>query len=166
MARSAIANETLTLTADSNSLAKIGSKVSVLTLHWDNQVPVDAHLTTCGPPLFFLEEAEVNMANVVVAMWLLNARVDRHNVVDMDNYMHKVTPTVKIFNNESVLSGWYQSWLSQIIAKGILKISSQTVPHDVMWEAWCTSFNLEASYILYDSELVKSGIAEYNTSYD
>ena len=33
MARSAVDNKIVTLTADSNSLAKIGSKVSVLTLH-------------------------------------------------------------------------------------------------------------------------------------
>ena len=51
-------------------------------------------------------------------------------------------------------------------AKGILKISSGTVTHEVMQEAWCTSSNLEASYSLHDSELVKSGISEYNTSYE
>ena len=33
-------------------------------------------------------------------------------------------------------------------------------------EAWCTFSNLEDYYSLHASELVKSGIAEYNTSYD
>ena len=32
--------------------------------------------------------------------------------------------------------------------------------------AWCTYSNLEASYRLHISDLVKSGIAEYNTSYE
>ena len=53
-----------------------------------------------------------------------------------------------------------------MIAKGIIKTSSGTVTHDVKREAWCTSSNLEASYSLHASDLVKSGIAEYNTSYD
>ena len=53
-----------------------------------------------------------------------------------------------------------------MVAKGILKISSGAIPHDVMREAWYTSSNLEASYSLHASELVKSGIAGFNTSYD
>ena len=53
-----------------------------------------------------------------------------------------------------------------MIAKEILKISSGIIPHDVTQEAWCTSSNLEASYSLHDSEIVKAGIDEYNTSYD
>ena len=53
-----------------------------------------------------------------------------------------------------------------MIAKGILKISSGTVPHEMMQEAWCTSSNLEASYSLHVSELVNYGISKYNTSYE
>ena len=53
-----------------------------------------------------------------------------------------------------------------MIAKAIIKSSSATVPHDVLQEAWCTSSNLESSYSLHASELFKSGIVEYNTSYD
>ena len=33
-------------------------------------------------------------------------------------------------------------------------------------EAWCTSSNLGSSWSLHASELAKSGIAEYDTSYD
>ena len=51
-------------------------------------------------------------------------------------------------------------------AKGILKSSSGTVPRDVTREYWCTSSNMEDSYRLHVSELVKYGVAEYNTSYD
>ena len=53
-----------------------------------------------------------------------------------------------------------------MVAKGILKISSGAIPHDVMREAWCTSSNMEASYSLHVSDLVKSGTAKYNTSYE
>ena len=53
-----------------------------------------------------------------------------------------------------------------MISKDILKSSSWTVPHDVTREAWCVSSNLEDSYSLYASELVKAGVAEYTTSYD
>ena len=103
------------------------------------------------------------MTNAVVAMPSLKGHVTCHNAMAMDNSMHKRTTTAKIFKNESVTPGWYQSWLSQMIAKGIIKSSSETVPHGVMQEAWCTSSNLEASYILNASELVKAFIAEYNT---
>ena len=82
------------------------------------------------------------------------------------NSIHNGTPTSNIFKNESVLSLWYQAWLSQIISKGILKNSSGTIPYDVTREACCTSSKLEAYYILHGSDLVKAGISEYNTSYD
>ena len=65
---SAAANKTVTLTAASNALAKIGIKFSVSTLYQDIQRPVNAPLPISGPMLLFLEEAEVNMANVVVAI--------------------------------------------------------------------------------------------------
>ena len=39
MARSAVANKTLTLTAASNDPVKIGIKVSVSTIHRDSQRP-------------------------------------------------------------------------------------------------------------------------------
>ena len=84
----------------------------------------------------------------------------------MANSVQKGTTTAKIFKNESVLSGWYQSCLSQMIAKGILKISSGTFPHDVTREVWSTSSIMEASYSLHTSELLKFRIYEYNTSYD
>ena len=70
------------------------------------------------------------------------------------------------FIGKSLFSGWYQSWLSRVIEKGILKSSSGTVTHDMTREAWCTSSNLEASYSLHASEMVKVGIAEYNNSYE
>ena len=53
-----------------------------------------------------------------------------------------------------------------MIAKGILKSPSGTIPHEVTRESWCNSSNMEASYGLHASELAKYGIAEYNTSYD
>ena len=65
---SSVAKNTVTLTAASNSLENFGIKVSVSTLRQDSQRPADAPLPMCGPPPFFLEEAEVNMANVVFAM--------------------------------------------------------------------------------------------------
>ena len=49
---------------------------------------------------------------------------------------------------------------------GNLKISNGTVPYDVTQEAWCASSNLEDSYSLNASDLVKAGIAEYNTYYE
>ena len=61
----------------------------------------------------------------------IKACVNCHNGMGMSNYMQKGTPTAKIFKNESVLLGWYQSWIPQMIAKGILKFSSETIPHDV-----------------------------------
>ena len=106
------------------------------------------------------------MANVVVAVRLIRACVTRHGFMAMDNSIQKGNPTEKRCKNESVLEGWYQAWISQMIAKGFLKISSGTVPHDMTREAWGTSSNLEASYILHSSETVKYGIAEYNTSYN
>ena len=51
-------------------------------------------------------------------------------------------------------------------AKGILRIPSGTVLHDVTQEAWCTSYKLEASYRLHASDLVKYVINEHNTSYE
>ena len=57
MARSAFTNKTLNLTAASNELSKIGIKVSVSTVRRDSQRPVNAPLTTRGPPQFFSEEA-------------------------------------------------------------------------------------------------------------
>ena len=84
----------------------------------------------------------------------------------MDNCMQKGTTTDQRFKNDLVLAGWYQSWISIMIAKGILKIFSGTVPHDVMQDACCTSSKLDASYGLHTSEMVKSGIYEYNNSYD
>ena len=80
--------------------------------------------------------------------------------------MHKGTTTAKRFNNASVLVGWYQACLSRMISKVILKIYSGTVPHVMRQYAWYTSHNLEASHSLHTSEMVKSGIDEYNTSYD
>ena len=84
----------------------------------------------------------------------------------MANYMHKGTTTAKIFKIESVSAGWYQVWLSQNIAKVIIKISSGTVTHDMTQEAWCTSYNLEASYTKHAIDMVKYGISEYYTSYE
>ena len=86
--------------------------MSVSTILRDSQRPADALLTTHGPPSLLWEEAEVNMANTVVAMQLLKARVTHHNVMAMANYMQKGTPTAKRFNNESVLAGWQQVWPS------------------------------------------------------
>ena len=51
-------------------------------------------------------------------------------------------------------------------AMGVLRSYSGTVPRDVTQEAWSTSSNPEASYSLHASDLMKAGIAEYNTSYD
>ena len=51
-------------------------------------------------------------------------------------------------------------------AMGVLRSYSGTVPRDVTQEAWPTSSNLEVSYSLHVSDLIKAGIAEYNTSYD
>ena len=68
ISRSAVANKAVTPTAASNALAKIGIKVSVSTLCQDIQRTADAPLPTRGPPLLFSEEAEVKMANLVVAM--------------------------------------------------------------------------------------------------
>ena len=106
------------------------------------------------------------MANATVAMQLFKARVTCHGVMAMANSVQKGTPIAKIFKNESVSSGWYQYWISLMIAKGVIKIYSGTIPNDLAQEAWCPSSNLEASYSLNTSELVKNGIAEYNTSYD
>ena len=53
-----------------------------------------------------------------------------------------------------------------MIAMVVLKNSSWTVTHDVTQEVWCTSSSMEGSHILHTSDLVKAGIAEYNTSYD
>ena len=111
MDRTAVSKNTFTPTVASNYLAKIGIKLIVSTLHQYSQRPVDASLPTRGSLLFFSEEAEVNMANTVVVMRWLKACVTRHNVVAEDNSMQKGTPTAKIFNNDSVLSGWYQNWL-------------------------------------------------------
>ena len=105
------------------------------------------------------------MSNMVITMRSLKARVICHDIMSMANYMQKGTPATKIFKSKSVSSGWYQAWLSRMIARGTLKISSWNISHDLTQEAWCTSSNLEASYSLHASELVKSGIAEYNTSY-
>ena len=60
------------------------------------------------------------MANAVVTIRSLKARVTQHDVMAMTNYIQKGTPTAKRFNNESVNVGWYQAWLSQLTAKGIL----------------------------------------------
>ena len=105
--------------------------MSVSTIYQDIQRPVDAHLPTCGHLPFFSEEAEVKMVNASVAIQLLKACVTRHEVMTMANYMQKVTPTSKIFKNDSLLSGWYQYWISRMIEKVIIKISSGTIPHDV-----------------------------------
>ena len=59
-----------------------------------------------------------------------------------------------------------QAWFSQMVAKGILKIFSGTVPYCVTQEARCTSSNLEASYSLHAIDMVKAEISEYNTSYE
>ena len=117
-------------------------------------------------PPFFSEEAEVKMANAVVAIGLLKTRVTRHSVMDMDNSINKVTPTAKRFNNDSVSPGWYQAWISLMIKNGIVKISSGTFFHGLTQEAWCTSSNLEVFYSLHASDMVKSGISGYSTSYD
>ena len=99
MARSAVAKNTLTHTAASNSLAKIGIKVSVSILCRDIQRPSDAPLSMRGPLLFFSEEVEVNISNAVVAIQLHKARVTHHNIMAMSNSMQKGTPTAEIFNN-------------------------------------------------------------------
>ena len=91
-----------------------------------------------GTPSLFSEEVEVNIANAVVAMQLLKAHVTHNSVIAMANSMQKGTTTSKIFNNESVSARWYQAWISQMIAKEIIKISSGTVPHDATREVWCT----------------------------
>ena len=65
-----------------------------------------------GPLPFFMEESEVNIDNAVVAMRFLKASFTRHGVTYMVNFIQKGTPTAKIFNNESVLAGFYQVWLS------------------------------------------------------
>ena len=94
--------------------------MSVSTLRRDSQRLADAPLPIRGIPSLFSKEAEVNMASTVVAMQFLKARVTRHDVMAMTNYIQKGTPTAKIFNNKSVNVGWYQAWLSQLTAKGIL----------------------------------------------
>ena len=71
------------------------------------------------------------MENEVVAMKSLKANVTCNGIMAMDNYMQKGTPTSKIFKNDSVLSGWYQYWISRMIEKVIIKISSGTITHDV-----------------------------------
>ena len=106
------------------------------------------------------------MSNTVVTLQSIKACVTRHDVMAIANYMQKGTTTAKIFKNDSVTAGWYQNWISLMIAMGIIKNSSGTIPHDVTREALCTSSKLEASYSLYASELVKISIAEYNNSYD
>ena len=85
MAHSAVAKNNITPTAASNPLAKIGIKVNVSTLRRDSQRPADAPLPMHGPPPFFLEEAEVNMANVVVAMRSIKSHVTRHDIMAMAN---------------------------------------------------------------------------------
>ena len=105
------------------------------------------------------------MANAVISIRLLKACVTRHDITKVANSVHNGTPTANRFKNGSVLSGWYQACLSLMIAKGDIKSSSGNVPHDVKLEAWCTSYNPEAFYSLYASEMVKYGISEYNTSY-
>ena len=75
MDRSAVANKTVTPTAASNFLTNIGIKVSVSTLCHSSQRPVDAPLPMHGPPMFFSEDAEVNMYNAVVIIQLLKACV-------------------------------------------------------------------------------------------
>ena len=105
------------------------------------------------------------MDNTVVAMQWLKACVTCQDVMSMADYMQKGTTTPKRFNNKSFSEGWYQACISVMIEKGILKSSSGTVTHDVTQNAWCTSSNLEASYIIHANELVKTGIDEYNYSY-
>ena len=162
----AVSNKIVTMTVASNSLAKIGIKMSVSTLCRYSQRPADTPLPTSGSMPFFSLEAEVNMFNTVVVIKLLKACVTRHNVMDISNFMHKGNTTAKRFHNESVLAGWYQAWLSQMIENGILKRYSGTVPHEVTREDWGTSSNLEDSYKPHASDLVNTGIAEHNTSYD
>ena len=99
------------------------------------------------------------MSNMVITMRSLKARVICHDIMSMANYMQKGTPATKIFKSKSVSSGWYQAWLSRMIAKGILKISCGTFTHEVTREPWCTSSKLEDFCSLHDSELLKAGIA-------
>ena len=68
MAHIEVANKTLTTTADSNSLAKTGIKVSVSTLRQDIQRTTYTPLPMGGPPPFFSGEAYVKMENAVVDM--------------------------------------------------------------------------------------------------
>ena len=70
------------------------------------------------------------MANIVIAMKLIKARFILQIIMAMDNYIQKGSPTDKIFNNESVSLGGYQSWISQMRARVILKISSGTALRD------------------------------------
>ena len=80
--------------------------------------------------------------------------------------MYKGTITTNIFKNDPAFSGWYPAWLLQMINKGIHKISSETVTNDVTREVCWTSSNLEASYRQHASDMVKSCIDDFNTSYD
>ena len=68
--------------------------------------------------------------------------MDCRDIIAVSNSMQKGTPTAKIFNNEPVSAGWYQAWLSQMIANIIPKISSGSIPHDMTRESLSTSYNL------------------------
>ena len=71
------------------------------------------------------------MSNMVITMRLLKVFLAQHGVMSMADSVQKGTPTSKIFKNDSLLAGWYQSRLSRMIAMGILKRFSGTVPYDV-----------------------------------
>ena len=81
-------------------------------------------------------------SNTVVAMQLLKESITYHDFMAIANSMQKVNPPSKIFENDSVSSGWYQACFSLMISKGITKISSGTVTYKVTREACCTSTNL------------------------
>ena len=115
MSHSAVSNKTLNFTVASNALSKIGIKVSVLMLLRNSQMPVGAPLPTSGIQLLFFEEAEVKMPNTVGVMSYIKEGVTCHDRMVVASSIHKGTPNAKRFNNNSVLSGWYQAWISRII---------------------------------------------------
>ena len=115
MSHIAVSNKTLNFTVASNALSKIGIKVSVLMLLRNSQMPVGAPLPTSGIQLLFFEEAEVKMPKMVDVMSYIKEHVTCHDCMVVASSIHKGTPNAKRFNNNSVLSGWYQAWISRII---------------------------------------------------
>ena len=115
MSHSAVSNKTLNFTVASNALSKIGIKVSVLILLQDSQMPVGAPLPMHGTQPLFLEEVELKMPKMVDVMSYIKEHVTCHDCMVVASSIHKGTPNAKRFKNNSVLSGWYQAWISRII---------------------------------------------------